>query len=118
MTAKSKTCPVCGGEDRFYFHYTAEHPHWRCRACQYTAEPTGEDLEGKPDRDPLTPEQQQQARAAYATVATYCADKLWTPEGKPARDYLHQRGFTDETLKAAGIGWHHDDRRNGVALDL
>jgi rubredoxin len=119
-TATHRPCPSCGDKDDFYFHYTAEHPHWRCRECGFTQEPTGEELQngGAVEREPLTAEQQAHAAAAYAEVARYCADKLWTDEGAQALDYLRQRGFSDETLRAAGIGWHHDDRRNGVALDL
>lgn len=32
-------------------------------------------------------------------------DTLWTPEGKRGLDYLHDRGFTDETLKHFGTGY-------------
>jgi DNA primase len=37
-------------------------------------------------------------------VSHYAA-QLRTPAGRPALDYLHGRGFTDDTINAFGIGW-------------
>ncbi len=31
--------------------------------------------------------------------------RIWTPEGRPALEYLHGRGLGDETVKAARLGW-------------
>ncbi len=33
------------------------------------------------------------------------AVRIWTPEGRPALEYLHGRGLGDETIKAARLGW-------------
>src|ERR1700722_16363784 len=35
---------------------------------------------------------------------------LWAPEGKPALDYLRQRGLTDMTIRAFGLGWSGEGR--------
>jgi hypothetical protein len=32
------------------------------------------------------------------------AGRLWTPEGTDALSYLHNRGLTDETIRAARLG--------------
>ena len=40
--------------------------------------------------------------SALVAEATAC---LWGPGGKNARDYLHGRGLTDETIQAAGLGY-------------
>src|SRR5271157_6165944 len=39
------------------------------------------------------------------TLVTEAADRLWKPEGTEALDYLHGRCLTDETIKAARLGW-------------
>jgi hypothetical protein len=31
--------------------------------------------------------------------------RLWSPEGEPYRRWLHLRGLTDATIRAAGLGW-------------
>lgn len=36
---------------------------------------------------------------------TEAAGRLWTHEGTEALVYLHNRGLTDETIKAAHLGW-------------
>ena len=33
-----------------------------------------------------------------------CERLLWTPAGEPVRDWLHQRGFTDDTLRLNRVG--------------
>ena len=37
-------------------------------------------------------------------LVTEAAARLWTPEGTAALAYLHSRGLTDETIKAARLG--------------
>ncbi len=39
------------------------------------------------------------------SLVTEAAGRLWTPEGANALAYLHGRGLTDETIKAARLGW-------------
>jgi hypothetical protein len=36
---------------------------------------------------------------------TESVSRLWTPEGAKALTYLHNRGLTDETIRAARLGW-------------
>jgi len=38
-------------------------------------------------------------------LVTEAAARLWKPEGTEALAYLHKRGLTDETIKAARLGW-------------
>lgn len=45
----------------------------------------------------------QEAAQTYATAAQ---EALWSPGGKAAQEYLHARGFTDETLKMTGLGYN------------
>ena len=33
------------------------------------------------------------------------AERIWTPEGRIALDYLRRRGLTDETIRQARLGW-------------
>jgi len=40
-----------------------------------------------------------------STLVTEAAGRLWTPEGTEALAYLHNRGLTDETIRAARLGW-------------
>lgn len=44
------------------------------------------------------------ATDALALVSE-AADRLWTPEGADALDYLRGRGLADETIRAARLGW-------------
>ena len=36
----------------------------------------------------------------------WCKDTLWSEQEQAALDYLYSRGFTDETIKAAGLGYN------------
>jgi len=49
------------------------------------------------------PESWQSTGRAFVA---WCEDNLWGEVGKHARDYLHGRGLTDETIKAAHIGYN------------
>ncbi len=54
------------------------------------------DIEGPP-----SPDWQERAQA----IVDKAADALWTDEASSALDYLHRRGFTDETLRRWRIGY-------------
>ncbi len=43
----------------------------------------------------------QETARAFVGV---CKSALWTPSGETARAWLHGRGLTDESIKAAGLG--------------
>ena len=32
-------------------------------------------------------------------------ERLWDEQGKDARDFLHGKGLSDESIRAAGLGW-------------
>src|SRR5579859_764836 len=36
----------------------------------------------------------------------WCKDTLWSEQGQDALDYLHSRGFTDDTIKAVELGYN------------
>jgi len=40
-----------------------------------------------------------------SALVTEAADRLWKPEGRQALDYLRSRCLTDETIRAARLGW-------------
>ncbi|MCJ7434525.1 MAG: CHC2 zinc finger domain-containing protein, partial [Anaerolineales bacterium] len=41
----------------------------------------------------------------FAETARYFSDQLWSSAGESARTYLHQRGFTDQTLRESNWGF-------------
>jgi DNA primase len=51
-----------------------------------------------------------------AAAASY-RRRLFLPEGKTARDYLTNRGLSDETIHRCGLGWS-GEARGAVAADL
>jgi DNA primase len=36
-----------------------------------------------------------------------CEERLWSPAGLKAREYLYRRGLQDDTILAARVGYHH-----------
>lgn len=104
-----RPCPRCGGSDRFYYVPRPRKggpPFWLCSHCRHIERGEG-DTSGT--RDPvrrLSHEERQLAYRGYAAVAEWCAAYLWTPGGKAALDYLRGRGFTDETIHFAKLGYH------------
>ena len=49
------------------------------------------------------PKQWQEAAMDFYQM---CKHTLWSTQGKAALDYLRQRGFTDEIIKATSLGYH------------
>ena len=43
--------------------------------------------------------------AEATTLVDGAAERLWGPGGKKALTYLHDRGLTDDTIRAAGLGF-------------
>ncbi|MGO9597366.1 MAG: CHC2 zinc finger domain-containing protein [Isosphaeraceae bacterium] len=66
------------------------------------ASPAASKLEKTHGRPPEGPSGLPLADAL--ALVTEAADRLWRPEGTTARDYLHGRGLTDETIRAARLG--------------
>ena len=108
----NQPCPRCGGSDRFFLvsnPRTTTAPFWICRRCKHYQPATDDDTTGT--RTPLrqlTPDEIAQAHTGYTAVAIWCASHLWAsnPESIAALNYLRGRGFSDETIKAAQLGYH------------
>jgi DNA primase len=130
-------CPWCGGADRFRMWPHADKPGYWCRQCdrkgdaiqflrdydglsyREACERLGHPLDER-SRTPLKPQPKAprltaaplaswQAKAQAVTEA--CEHTLWTPAGAKALGYLRARGFSDETLQAAHVGYHAADER-------
>jgi hypothetical protein len=129
-------CPFCGGSEkstRFWINKTRDK--WRCRQCEKNGDAIaylvetgrmslmdaykarrGDDItfDNTPRKatpapayvpPPCEPPAQTWQARARAFVAT-CQAALWSADGARALDWLHKRGLTDATLKAAGIGYN------------
>lgn len=128
-------CPQCGGRDRFRVQPQAQpQPRWICRQCceRWSNLPgylmwrdglsygdacsalgvvrAGDDQPAaapmpRPANDVHPPSERW--RWAAGRVADICQRALWSsPLGDAARAYLHRRGFTDDTIRHAGLGLH------------
>jgi DNA primase len=132
-------CPFCGGRDRFVLKHTSTGWRWFCRFCGDGKYHTALDYIMKREsigfRDALAwvgyppdkyngiqtinqsgindsstncPSSAWQSRAR--TLVDACVSALWRGEGKRALDYLHKRGFADNTLKRYWIGYNPADQ--------
>jgi DNA primase len=127
-------CPWCGGRDRFRVWPYAEKPRYWCQqcgkqgdaiqylrgregltfrqACERLGEPlperSGQRSTLRPPPLAISPSLTWQTRAHDFIEA--CERALWTPAGAQARAYLRQRGFIDETIRAARLGYHVAER--------
>ena len=112
---KSKPCPKCGGEDRFFYLSSLRilkgAPGWMCRQCRYVDKM---DLSTAPKitGPELTDEQLKQVHDANEKITRYCEGVLWSDVGTKALDYLRtKRGFTDDTIRDARLGYHPSTKR-------
>ena len=126
-------CPFCGGRDRFHVWPHAARPHYWCRTCgqrgdaiQYLRDrhglsfPEAKRRLGLPvdalprahvapvvapvRRDEEPPSARWQAAARAFTEQARAI--LWSAAGAQALAYLREkRGLTDETIRAAGLGY-------------
>jgi DNA primase len=68
------------------------------------------DLDQPGDARPRTPPREPASvpttslSSVVVDYARRCADLLWTPSGEPVREWLHQRCFDDEILRANHVG--------------
>lgn len=72
----------------------------------------------KPSPEVAEAEQQRMDLAAVLDAAASSYQRrLLLPEGKGARDYLINRGLTEETIRRYGLGWSGEGR-GAIAADL
>ncbi|MGA3003741.1 MAG: DNA primase [Acetobacteraceae bacterium] len=72
----------------------------------------------KPSPEAAEAEKQRLDLAAVLDAAAASFQRrLFLPEGKAARDYLTNRGLSDETIRRYGLGWSGEGR-GAVAADL
>ena len=76
-------------------------------------------------RPPRPPEDANEPRDVWQTVARDVAERsegvLWASTGSKALTYLRSRGLTDDTIRAAGLGYNPEDRwipRAAMGLDV
>ncbi len=140
-------CPF-HGEKTPSFTVTPTRERWQCFGCgrggdvfNFVMERDGVDfptalrsLAGRvgvelSERTSREDAQRKRLRDALdAAISFYHQVLTEHPAGKPALDYLHGRGFSDETIDAFGLGWAPDAwdamttaltrRRNIAAEDL
>lgn len=133
------SCPFCGGQDRF--HVQPVRGRWFCRHCtegtwkdaiEFVKRRNGASFpeavahltNGVVDTPmtkaqsialshPTQPPSPAWQKTALAFV-TQCQERLWAGEGASARRSLQKRGFSDETIRQARLGWNdqtrYDDR--------
>jgi hypothetical protein len=129
------TCPFCkAGGDRFHVWPEGSRPHYWCRICGMQGSPAQflvdylglnyyeannelgfEYLEGQQQDRPepsLRLEKEQPPSKQWQEAAMLILERaehyLWHPksvEGQQALAYLHWRGFQDETIKQARLGY-------------
>lgn len=128
-------CPRCGGRDRFRVQpYAEPYPRWTCRQCctwwsnapGYLMWRDGLTYPAACAALGIIRDGDTQAAATYVStppnelrppperwqwaagrVVDICQRALWSsPLGDAARTYLHRRGFTDDTIRSAGLGFH------------
>lgn len=127
-------CPFCGGEDRF--RIWPENGRFWCRgcgkqgdaidwlrerrgmsfleACHYLGrepgprsnEPRPAPLQWEPREAKAPADPWQEKAGAFLDQAKRT---LWIDDGNDALTFLHGRGLTDETIRAAGLGWNPKD---------
>ena len=139
-------CPWCGGKDRF--RMWPEHPSgqakWWCRRCERSGDGIDllRELKGMGFREAaaavgqlvaqrpaaVPSETRQHAplspppaawRSKSEAVAVEAEAALWRPEGARALAYLRGRGFVDDAVRAARLGYVvKDHRENAQAWGL
>jgi DNA primase len=77
-------------------------------AVRWLADYTGMPVEGFHQSTQAEAEWRQRGDL-FAETARFFSDQLWSEAGKAAREYLHQRGFIDPTLREANWGFSSSD---------
>lgn len=141
-------CPWCGGADRFrvWPQHPSGHARWWCRQCdrrgdaidllrtrhglgfRQAAAVVGQTMS---DRSVRTPRERQERplcppgvnwQSRAEEVAQAAENALWTPVGRRALSCLRGRGFRDEIISAARLGYNASDIREppqtwGLSVD-
>lgn len=130
----SGSCPFCGGRDRF--RVQPERGLWWCRQCggehwqdaiAFVQRRDNTDFKTalhtlantplptrllRPRNDLEKREgQSKEWSEKAALVVEICEKALWSKSGERALQYLHNRGLTDDTIKAARLGFNAEARR-------
>ena len=89
------------------FGYVMKKEGWDfSEALRYLADKAGVDLKPQTPEAQAAAEEHDQLRALLEEAVTFFRHQLLnTPAGKSALDYLHQRGLSDETIEAFGLGY-------------
>jgi DNA primase len=81
-------------------------------AARFLAEQAGMSLEklGIHPQSAQVEADRRKRNDLFAETARCFSDQFWSPIGKEARAYLHQRGFTDQTIREANWGFTLSDQ--------
>lgn len=127
-------CPLCGGgEDRLRVWPNTDKPSWWCRVCEkhgdaidYVRYSSGVGFhdaceilqldpmspaaaEAVPYHPPIIEPPDQTWQTHALDWLRTCQELLWEDAGKRAFAWLHKRGFTDDTIVRAGLGYQSAD---------
>lgn len=85
-------------------------------ALRYLADRAGVELRPLTPQEQATVEEHEHLRNLLEDAVTYYRHTLFnTPEGKPVLEYLHhERGLSDETIEAFGLGYARDSWEDGL----
>ncbi len=98
-------CFSCNiGGDIFTFVMKREGWDFK-QALEYLAERAGVPLRPRSAPSKEEREAHQRLYDLMSEAVTFYRHHLRTPAGKPALDYLHRRGLSDETIEAFGLGY-------------
>ncbi len=77
-------------------------------ACQILGVTPASDSGGPrlPQPPPSIEPPSAQWQHAVGRLVEQAVQALWASVGQPARNYLHQRGLTDDLIQRAGLGYH------------
>jgi DNA primase len=82
---------------------TAVYGHTHDRAVEWLSNQTGV-IHREPRNAPPRPPQATGPSPLVARYAKLCEAVLWSRQGEPARDWLHERGLGDDVLRANRVG--------------
>jgi len=92
------------------FKFVMKKENWEFpEALRHLAEKAGVELKPPTPAEKIIAEEHDALRALLEEAVTYYRHQLFnTPAGKPALEYLHQRGLNPETIEKFGLGYAPD----------